>query len=483
MRFPLFIKMFILLSLGILAPLIVSLILIHNLFLNLIIGILSVLFACLVTYIFLKPLQTLIKSAQSFGTGNFNQRTNIHSADEFEIISQSFDHMAQNLKNIFENMEQQKNSALIEKSKLEKVISSMIDGIVALDFNQNIILLNSAAEEITGYRTAEIVKKPISQIIHVFSDQEEILPKTYCQNNFNQSTRLVGKNGKETKINLFTSVSSSDQSNISCILVLHDLSKEEALEEMRLDFVSMASHELRTPLTSIIGYLSVFINENKGKISTEEINLLQRSLTSAQQLLTLIQNLLSVNKIEKEHMSLTPQPLDYLPIVTKVVEDLKTQAIQKNIVLTLQPSSQTLPKILADPLRLPEVLVNLIGNAINYTEGGGKVSVLIQSNPNEIVTTIEDTGIGIPKESLEKLFTKFYRGTQQVKQTTKGTGLGLYISKSIIEKLGGKIWVESEEGKGSKFHFTLPLAIQRSSGVLNTTDFIGQAIQEGLLNY
>lgn len=443
----------------------------------------AVSFVFLLTFLFLRPLQILIKSAQRLGSGQFNQRAHIRSRDEFEDVGKSFDLMADNLKKVFENIEVQKNAALIEKSKLDEVLSSMVDGIVALDFNKNIVLVNNAAEEITGYQSGEIIARPIDQFIHLFSDQEELLPKTYCQNEISQTARLVGKNGKETKINLLSSQIGQTQTNVSCILILHDLSKEEQLEQMKLDFVSMASHELRTPLTSIIGYLSVFINENQGKIAKSELDLLQKSLTASQRLLTLIQNLLSVNKIEREQMAVAPQPVDYLPIVSKIVEDLKTQAIQKNIVLTLYPPTQVLPKVLADPLRIPEVIINLVANAINYTGVGGKVDVLLTVSPNELTTTVADSGVGISKDALDKLFSKFYRGSHEVKQTTKGTGLGLYISKSIVEKLGGKIWVESEEGKGSKFSFTLPLAVQRSTGALNSTDFIGQAIQSGALNY
>lgn len=483
MRIPLILKLIFLTTLGVFSPLIASLFFIHNIFLSMVVGLGAVFFVSAITLLFLRPLQALIKSSQSLGSGNFNQKANIKSLDEFETIGQSFDKLADNLKRIFENIEKQKNAALAEKGKLDEVLSTIVDGIVALDFNKNIILLNKAAEEITGYKLEEVIQRPVDQIVHIFSDQEEVLPKTYCQGNFNQSTRMVGKNGKETKINLLTAQLAGGQTNVSCILILHDLSREEELEEMRLDFVSMASHELRTPLTSIIGYLSVFINENKGKVQKEELDLLQKSLTSSQQLLSLIQNLLSVNKIEREQMSVAPQPLDFLPIVNKIVEDLKTQAIQKNIILTLHPPTQELPKVLADPLRIPEVVINLVANAINYTPVGGKVDVFLQVSPNEITTTVADTGVGIPRQAQDKLFSKFYRGTHQVKQTTKGTGLGLYISKSIIEKLGGRIWVESEEDKGSKFSFTLPLAVQRSTGALNTTDFIGQAIQAGTLNY
>ncbi len=286
MHITLFLKIFLLLIFGILVPLITSVFFIQNTFLSIGIGLGAVFFVSAILLFFLRPLQTLIKSAQGLGNGNFNQRANIKSFDEFETIGKSFDQLADNLKRIFENIELQKNTALLEKSKLDEVLSTIVDGIIALDFNKNIILLNKAAEEITGYKSAEIIQRSIDQIVHIFSDQEEVLPKTYCQGNFNQSTRLVGKNGKETKINLLTAQLAGGQSNVSCILILHDLSREEELEEMRLDFVSMASHELRTPLTSIIGYLSVFINENQGKVQKEELDLLQKSLTPSQQLLS-----------------------------------------------------------------------------------------------------------------------------------------------------------------------------------------------------
>ena len=141
------------------------------------------------------------------------------------------------------------------------------------------------------------------------------------------------------------------------------------------------------------------------------------------------------------------------------------------------------PKILADPIMISEVVTNLVANAINYTNVGGKVDVTLNVSPNEITTIISDNGVGIPKDALPHLFNKFFRVSNQAQQASKGTGLGLYISKSIIEKLGGKIWVESEVGKGSKFSFTLPLAERKSTGVINTGSFMGEEIQAGALNY
>lgn len=396
---------------------------------------------------------------------------------------QSSNQLIQQLTEKIHTLQTENATALYQINKFNEILSSIIDGIIALDFNKNVIFINKSTEEITGYAQKEIQGKPIDQIIHLFSDTDEILSRTYCQGSFNQSAKLIGKNGKQTKVNIMTAqITDTAGTNLNCILILHDLSKEEELEQMKLDFVSMASHELKTPLTSIVGYLSVFLDESRGKVPEESLGLVQKAFVAAQQLQTLIQNLLNVNKIEREQLSVSPQPLDYLPVLTKAVEDLRSQANQKNIVLELIPP-QNLPKVIGDPIRLGEVITNLVANAINYTNAGGKVQVFTETSPVEVQTTVSDTGIGIPKEAIGHLFNKFYRVTNQAQQSSgKGTGLGLYISRSIIEKLHGKIWVESEEGKGSRFSFTLPAATQ-SSQTLNEDRYVSSAIQSGTLNY
>jgi len=378
--------------------------------------------------------------------------------------------------------EDQAAAAIAERDKFNEILSSVIDGIIAIDFNKNVIFLNKSSEELTGYSQAEIRNKPIDQLIHVFSESDEILSKTYCQGTFNQTAKLIGKMGRQTKINLMTAEAGGTvQTNLHCILILHDLSREEELEQMKLDFVSMASHELKTPLTSIIGYLSVFLNESKEKIPKENLILLDKAFIAAQELQILIQNLLNVNKIEKEQLSVSFEVVDFKGILSKAVEDLKPQANQKNIVLTLT-APDNIPAVLADPIRLGEVAINLLANAINYTPPGGKVEMSVKLSPVDVETSVTDTGIGIPKEAIPHLFGKFFRVSNSLQQGKKGTGLGLYISKSIVEKLHGKIWVESEVGKGSTFSFSLPVATQ-TAGILDRNKFTSSAIQSGSLNY
>ena len=446
-------------------------------------AIVSAILSAVTLFWILKPLGILIKSTRDFSDGKLNLRTDIRSGDEFEDVGNSFNLMADKLSKTIQTLESDRAIAISEKNKFNEILSSIIDGIIALDSNKNVIFLNKASEELINYREAEVRGKPIDQIIHLFSGTDEILPKTYCMTSFNQTAKLIGKEGKQTKVNLTTSqVGGTVQTNMSCILTLHDLSNEEELEQMKLDFVSMASHELKTPLTNIVGYLSVFLNENKNSVSKESFDLLNKAFTAAQQLQTLIANLLNVNKIEREQLSVSPEPVDYFVILSKTVEDLRSQANQKGIVLVLIPPTQNLPKVLADPLRLGEVITNLLSNAINYTSPGGKVEIATEVFPTELKTAISDTGVGIPQEALPHLFSKFFRVSNQLQKTSKGTGLGLYIAKSIIEKLHGKIWVESEVGKGSKFSFTLPLIIQ-SKGILDHDKFVSEALQSGTLNY
>ena len=157
------------------------------------------------------------------------------------------------------------------------------------------------------------------------------------------------------------------------------------------------------------------------------------------------------------------------------------QANQKNIVLNIN-TPDNIPTVLADTMRLGEVATNLLANAINYTPAGGRVEISVKLSPTDIITSVSDTGVGIPKEAIPHLFGKFFRVSNSLQQGSKGTGLGLYISKSIVEKLHGKIWVESEVGKGSRFSFSLPLSTQ-TAGILDHSKFTSSAIQSGSLNY
>ncbi len=228
------------------------------------------------------------------------------------------------------------------------------------------------------------------------------------------------------------------------------------LDQMKSDFVSNVSHEFRTPLTAIKASVDNMLDGLTGPLNEKQIRYLTRVKSNTDRLARLINDLLDLSRIEAGRIDLKPTYLALVPLAKEVTESLSTVAREKLISLEVasQDSSVT---AWADRDKVAQVLMNLIGNAVRFTPAGGKVTVAVESNGDEWVQiSVADTGPGIPPEEANKIFDKFYQVDQVDKQKTKGTGLGLAISKGLVEMHGGKIWVESETGKGSNFSFTLP---------------------------
>ena len=377
----------------------------------------------------------------------------------------------EDLEKAYHELKIEKESILVERNKLAVVLSAITDAVIVLDLSRNVLLFNFAAESFTAFPAKEALGKPIGQIIRLFDGDKELTDSTYCPTKaddfegivFNrQNLKLVGQSGTEKFVNLIVGkIKEGNRMGLGCILTLHDTTEEEQLEEMKLDFVSMAAHELRTPLTSIRGYLSVFMNDfvhkKKRKLTKEQKMFLNRINISVQQLMSLVDNLLSVSRIEKGGLNIYINPVDWFAMLKQTVNGFTDRARERKLELILIDPAQPLPQVLVDRLRISEVLDNLIANAISYTNPGGRIKVWVDVGNNEIVTHVQDTGEGIPKEGIPHLFTKFFRVSGKLEQGSKGTGLGLYISRSIVEMHHGKIWVDSELGKGSTFSFSLPI--------------------------
>lgn len=431
-----------------------------------------VLLSLSVSYQIVKPIEYLRQVSNYLGQGNLSYRLQIKSGDEIEELANSFNNMANNLQvsfqklgNVNQELELEKDNISAERNKLAVILSGITDCVIALDLHQNIIAFNIAAERLTGFSTKDVIGKSIDEIIKVFDQSRQLPPSYYCPIRLDgfegevfkkQGLRVLGKNGKEAFVNLITGqIKEGARANLGCILTFHDKTQEKRLEEMKLDFVSMAAHELRTPLTSIRGYLSVFIKENQDKLAGDQKVLLDHLANATDRLTALISDLLSVTHMEKGIFTINPEPINWTMFVNQIVLEVMDRAKEKQIQLTFVDST-TKPVLHVDKVRIGEVLSNLLSNAITYTNAGGTVKVLIEQKDSTIVTSIQDTGIGIPAEAIPHLFTKFYRVSTSLQEGIKGTGLGLYISKVIVEKHGGEIWVTSEVGKGSTFFFSLP---------------------------
>lgn len=360
---------------------------------------------------------------------------------------------------LYQNLKVESGLISAERNKLEVALSGISDSVIAVDLNQKVTIFNSTAESLTGFSKAEAIGTPIDQLIKLFDKTKELVPFEYLTTFSKQDLKLIGKNGKESFVNLISGqISEGASVNLGCIITLHDVTREKELEEMKLDFVSMAAHELRTPLTSIRGYLSVFMQENSATLSGEQNMMLGRINTAASQLMGLIENLLNVSKIERGAFTVQFMPIDWPDTIRLVIEELKNRASERRQTLEFIEPSQVIPQIEADKLRVTEVLSNLISNAVSYTPEGGHITVWTEAKDNEVTTYVKDTGVGIPKEAIPHLFTKFFRISGNLEQGSKGTGLGLYISKSVVDMHHGKIWVDSELDNGSTFGFSLPVS-------------------------
>jgi PAS domain S-box-containing protein len=426
-----------------------------------------------------RPIRLLQSGAQEFGKGNMKINIDVHTGDELEELATSFNTMADQVARLFENLKKQetelqkeKDTIFAERNKLKVIISAITDAVIAVDLNRNIITFNRAAEEMTNLFERDVINKPIEEIITLINGENELKTTDYCPINSDPEKKenivawknIIMKVGKKSlPINLISGMIKDGSSiNLGTILTIHDISHDKELEDMKLDFVSMAAHELRTPITSIRGYTSMLaeeINEATVEGKEEWVNLLSRVSISSEQLLALVENLLNVTKIEKGVLSIACKAENWAQCIYEIADVLKERAKNKNISLTV---NEIKPDLLAyvDKMRINEVTTNLITNAINYTPTGGAIviNVRLSNDKQWIETSVKDNGQGIPVKAQSHLFEKFFRVSGPLEQGSKGNGLGLYISKSIVSMHGGKIWVISDAGKGAEFIFSVPVA-------------------------
>lgn len=249
----------------------------------------------------------------------------------------------------------------------------------------------------------------------------------------------------------------SNGNYIGCVKSLHDITAEREVNQMKNEFVSTVSHELRTPLTSIKGYVDLILDGEAGDINDIQREFLQIVKQNGDRLVDLINDLLDISRIESGRIHLKIQPIDIGDAVAGAIDTFKAVLDQTDMSVRTK-ITKNLPHAAGDRDRVGQVLINLISNAIKYSPGGGSVTVTAKQRDDQILVCVTDTGIGISKEDQEHLFSKFYRVDSSLTRDIGGTGLGLSICKTIIELLGGQIWVDSGVGKGSSFSFTLPIA-------------------------
>lgn len=362
------------------------------------------------------------------------------------------------------------------KKARENIISSLNEPAIVIENNQHILFYNSAAEKLIGIESKKAIGQQIDSILQLFNEQTPTPYSLYngsaaLENKQSHSMTLHKQNGEKIQV-VLTTTKNALGTNEYTLITLLDTSKEKQLEEMKVDFVSMAAHELRTPLTAIRGYASLLQMHYATQLNDSAKELLTRLIVSTTNLTNLIDNLLSVSRIERNSLTVELKPLDIGVIIKDIYASFQQEATARKQHFTLNLPDK-LPLVMADPFRIGQVFINLISNALNYTPDGGSVTVSVVNKNDHLEITVQDNGEGIPKEAMSRLFTKFFRVSGSLEQGSKGTGVGLYITKSIVELHKGKIWADSTQGKGSTFSLTLPIATDQEKEKHKQQDTMG----------
>ena len=378
-----------------------------------------------------------------------------------------------NLKNIFSENSENKNSKNTSSSFLgdgKAILDAVDDGVLAVDSKGNILAINPAAEQITGWNGSDAAGLVFNSVLKITNNEGgEMIEISNPVNRVlrtgeNFTTRdLFIKTQSGKIVPIFLAVNLIDGQNSGVVVVFRDISKELKENREQAEFISTASHEMRTPVASIEGYIGLALNPATATIDARAKSYLQKAHENTKHLGQLFQDLLDITKAEDGRLKNEPVVLDAIEFSRDIWEGLKPKAEAKGLNYIFEPDNhktgeKTLTPVFfihADRDHLHEILTNLFENAIKYTPSG-MVSVNITGDDNNVQISVKDSGIGIPAEDIPHLFQKFYRVDNSETREINGTGLGLFLSRKLTESIGGFLDVESEYKKGSTFTVKLP---------------------------
>jgi two-component system, OmpR family, sensor histidine kinase ResE len=409
----------------------------------------------------IEPIKKLSRGAKRIGSGKFDEPIDIKSNDELQELAETFNTMGLSLNKLVTELKTNNNNLGVEKDKLNSIIDSATDGIIALDQDLKILSINPPAAQLVKKGIPELKGKGIIETFVWHKDDRPVTmdmtkPGTY------QYSDVILKQGEQVYyLDLVVSVinqgSSLHGGEVAAIVTIHDLTKSRELDFMKLDFIAIAAHELRTPLTVIRGYLDFLNTDAVPKMSVSNIENLQKVIQGANDLRNLINKLLNIARIERGEMEIFIEKIDLAKLIKENVNQHKAPATAGEITLVYKPSTEGHIYVPADPSSITEVLNNLLGNAIKFNKPGNTIKVVTKIDSEQVRVEVSDDGPGIPQELRDKLFTKFYRAERSLIAGTRGTGLGLFISKTIIELQHGKIGIAPPAERGATFYFTLPI--------------------------
>jgi two-component system phosphate regulon sensor histidine kinase PhoR len=393
-----------------------------------------------------RPLGEFARVVRQLADGDWNARVNYRNQDELGEAALSLNNFSYQVRKTLATLEE-------SKGRLETILVNMESGVLLVNSKGQVVLVNPAAEETLSIVGRDILGKSqveafqnyslsslISGVlaegkarcaeISLFYPEERILEVT--------AAPVLGEHSKKSGV----------------VVVLYDITRTRRLERMRAEFMANVSHELKTPVTSIRGFAETLLDGAlyNHRSAEEFVNIIN---DEANRLSRLVNDLLELSRIEFREVKPQLMPLDLTSKIKEIVDMMEPRFRKKNLSLdAVLPNNPVI--VQADSYMIRQTIENLLDNSLKYTPEGGQVTIMLLSEPEEAVVVVEDNGVGIPPQDLSRVFERFYRVDKTRSRKLGGTGLGLAIVKHIVSAHGGRVWAESEPGRGSSFYFTLP---------------------------
>lgn len=486
-------------------------------------------FAALVMYLIagkiVEPIKKLQIAAGLISRGDLDYQVSIKTQDEIEDLANSFNEMALGLKsdkfelqnyshgleskveekiddlqdkiidlkiardkimNVANEIDEERQKTVKEKNKIDAILHSIGDGVFVVDKDQKVVIINEVAASMAGYKAEEILgTKYTDKLNFVFEETGEknigFIDKAFETKKvqkMSNHTLLIDKNGNKIQVSDSAApLFDADFNVIGCVVVFRNVTKEREVDKAKSEFVSLASHQLRTPLSVINWYSEMLLDGDAGQLNEEQKKYVREVYKGNQRMVELVNSLLNVSRLELGTFTVEPELIDIAALAKSAASELKPQIIKKKLNFQ-EHYGKELPMFNADSKLLRMVFQNLISNAVKYTPECGEINMYMDIigvgedfggkiiNEKSIAFFISDTGYGITLSQQNKIFSKLFRADNVREKDAEGTGLGLYIVKSIIDLSEGSIWFESVENTGTTFYVILPLeGMKKKEGV------------------
>ncbi|HTK60605.1 MAG TPA: ATP-binding protein [Candidatus Baltobacteraceae bacterium] len=384
-------------------------------------------------------------------------------AQDLKSLNRNLLEMRSALMNVLEDVEESKRQIEVERRREVASFNALAEGVLAAGKDGKVFLCNPTAARIIGMPAEDVIGKPIDRVMRLFQEDGLVMQTRAFEDAFAGRTVTLGERLRLTRADgSHVPVSGNaapylDEENrtTGIVVAFRDVTVEREIDRQKSDFISIASHQLRTPLSALRWFLDLLLAGDAGPLKPTQREYLGDMSTSVARMIKLVGDLLNISRIESGRTKPVPERIETHAFVDSLVREFMPLVRQQEVAFTSSVAKDA-DVFYADPSLARQAVANIISNAVKYTPAGGSVSIEAKAEGPETVFKVKDTGLGIPKNQQYRIFDKFFRGENVVAQETVGSGLGLYVVKTIVDLSGGRIWFDSTEKKGTTFYLTFP---------------------------